>query len=186
MRDLGLTSKVLALHDAFTDAHIAHAIGGAIALAYYGEPRATADIDVNVFVPETEGESVLRVVGGLGAAVQTALRDVLRDGQCRVMWGQTPVDLFFATLPFNQAMARAVRIVPLAGRDIPILAAEHLIVCKALFNRPKDWPDIAQMLLGVPDLRVAEIRSWMNQLVGADDGRAQRLETLIAEYLGDV
>ena len=30
--------------------------------------------------------------------------------------------------------------------DIPILAPEHLIVCKAVFDRPKDWLDIEEML----------------------------------------
>jgi hypothetical protein len=30
--------------------------------------------------------------------------------------------------------------------EIPILAPEHLIVCKVVFNRPKDWLDIEEMI----------------------------------------
>jgi len=48
---LGLTAKILALHQALTEADIAHAFGGALALAFCTEePRATQDIDVNVFL----------------------------------------------------------------------------------------------------------------------------------------
>ena len=38
-----LPGKILATHDAL--AEVDHAFGGAIALAYYAEPRATVDID---------------------------------------------------------------------------------------------------------------------------------------------
>ena len=42
---------VLAVHDHLIGAGVEHAFGGALALAYYAEPRATADVDVNVFAP---------------------------------------------------------------------------------------------------------------------------------------
>jgi len=42
-----LPEKVVAIDSALTG--LPHAFGGALALAYYAEPRATVDIDVNVF-----------------------------------------------------------------------------------------------------------------------------------------
>ena len=36
-------------------------------------------------------------------------------------------------------LSRSVRFGPV---DMQILAPEHLIVCKAIFDRPKDWLDI--------------------------------------------
>ena len=36
---------------------------------------------------------------------------------------------------------------PFADDTVPILAPEHLAVCKAMFDRPKDWMDIEQMLI---------------------------------------
>ncbi|MGQ0465928.1 MAG: hypothetical protein ACT4QG_11470, partial [Sporichthyaceae bacterium] len=45
----GLLDKVVSIHEALDDAGIAHAFGGALALAFHVEhPRATADIDVNI------------------------------------------------------------------------------------------------------------------------------------------
>ncbi len=46
---LTLAKRVLAIDHALSS--IPHAFGGALALAYYAEPRATIDIDLNVFVP---------------------------------------------------------------------------------------------------------------------------------------
>ena len=36
-----LPEKVLVIHEAFGDARIPYALGGALALAYYADPRAT-------------------------------------------------------------------------------------------------------------------------------------------------
>jgi hypothetical protein len=47
-----LPEKIVAIDEAL--AEIPHAFGGALALAYYAEPRATVDIDINVFIPATE------------------------------------------------------------------------------------------------------------------------------------
>jgi hypothetical protein len=51
-----LDEKILAVGDALSRAGIPHAFGGALALAYYATPRATIDIDLNVFLPTTEAE----------------------------------------------------------------------------------------------------------------------------------
>ena len=59
-----LPEKILAVHDAL--GALPHAFGGALALAYYAEPRATIDIDLNVFVPPTQAAAVLGVLGPLG------------------------------------------------------------------------------------------------------------------------
>ena len=49
MSALTLALRVLAIEGAL--AEIPHAFGGALALAYYAEPPATIDIDLNLFVP---------------------------------------------------------------------------------------------------------------------------------------
>ena len=37
------------------DNDIEYAIGGALALGYYATPRATVDVDINIFVPPRTG-----------------------------------------------------------------------------------------------------------------------------------
>jgi hypothetical protein len=176
-------AKVLGAHHALDAAGLAHALGGAIALGYYAVPRATVDIDLNVFVNETQAGAALVALAARGVDTAGAEAQIARSGQCRVMWDRTPVDLFFTNMAFHEAMARSVRQVPFAGEPVPILSAEHLLVCKALFDRHKDWLDIEQMLVSLADLRVAEVRRWMVEIAGEDDGRTTRLDALIREML---
>jgi hypothetical protein len=103
---------------------------------------------------------------------------VERDGQCRLRWGNTPIDLFFAYDALHDAMRRAVRNEPFGETRIPILAPEHLLVCKAIFNRPKDWLDIEQMMVCVEELDTDEVGVWLDRIVGADDPRRERFDRL--------
>ncbi len=77
-------------------------------------------------------------------------------------------------------MRRARRKEPFAGKTIPVLSPEHLLICKALFNRPKDWLDIEQIVVGVDELDVEEVRSWLDRIVGGDDPRRKRVERVLA------
>jgi Nucleotidyl transferase AbiEii toxin, Type IV TA system len=174
MSTLSLAGRVVALHTAL-DA-VPHAFGGALALAYYAEPRATIDIDVNVFVPTERFDDVATPLRALGVTVDDPAADlVARDGQARVWWDTTPVDLFFSYDAFHAAAARDRRTVPFADTEIPILAPEHLVVCKAVFNRARDWVDIDAMLELGRGLDTAEVLRWVGRLAGDEDPRYERL-----------
>ena len=56
---------------------------------------------------------------------------------------------------------------------------EHLLACKALFDRPKDWLDIEQMLLTVDDLDARDALRWVERGAGETDHRPNRLRDLI-------
>lgn len=173
-----LPEKVVAIDRAL--ASIPHAFGGALALAYYAEPRATLDIDVNVFVDVDRAHDVFGPLGDLGVNVASAERPTERDGQVRVLWGDTPVDLFFAYDRFHHAAAQAVETVPFGDVTIPILAVEHLVVCKVVFDRPKDWLDIETVLdLGTP-IEAGEVLRWVGRILGDDDRRYDRIAALLA------
>ena len=153
-----------------------------MALAYYAEPRATIDIDLNVFVPVDRYPDVAAPLGQLGAATDdpSVAELVRRDGQARVMWDMTPVDLFFSYDAFHDAASSARQFVPFGDGTIPILAAEHLIVCKAVFNRPKDWVDIDAILAADPPLDVAEVMRWVGRIAGDNDPRFERIAAVIS------
>lgn len=178
MRSPTLAERVLAIDEAL-DA-VPHAFGGALALAYYAEPRATIDIDVNVFVPADRRTTVTEPLAGIGVTVdEEALELIARDGQARLWWDDTAVDLFFAYDPFHDAAAKARRTVPFADTQIPILGPEHLVICKVVFNRAKDWVDIdAMRSLGGP-LDTAEVLRWVGRIAGDDDPRYERIATLL-------
>lgn len=174
-----LAERIVAVDRALTD--VPHAFGGALALAYYAEPRATIDIDVNLFVTPDHFADVAAPLRELGAAVDdpATAELVAHDGQVRVMWDHTPLDLFFAYDPFHLAAAEAHRTVPFAEGRIPILAAEHLVVCKVVFDRLKDWVDIEAVLeldsVGDP----AEVLRWVARTVGDEDPRFTRIAQLL-------
>ncbi len=176
-----LPDKILAIHEALAEAKIPHAIGGAIALAYYAEPRSTIDIDVNVFVTTERWREVIDALAPLGIDVaQVDPAALERNRQCRLWWEHNAVDLFFAHDPIHQAMRKEARRVPFADTTIPILSPEHLAVCKAIFDRRKDWLDIEQMLIATDELDVKEIEGWLERMVGHSDPRIQRLSELAA------
>lgn len=176
---LTLAQRVLAIELALCD--IPHAFGGALALAYYAEPRSTIDIDVNVFVPTKRFTEVAKPLVKLGAAADdpSIAEIVRRDGQVRVMWDATPIDLFFSYDPFHDAAGAARHSVPFGDGTIPILAAEHLVVCKAVFNRPRDWVDIDSMVAAEADIDTAEVLRWVARIVGDEDPRYNRIAALL-------
>lgn len=180
-----LSEKLLLLEAGFAGRRIAHAFGGAIALAYYATPRATIDIDVNVFVPVERAGEVLALLEALGAdplPKQERAR-LERDGQARVSWSGTPVDLFFSYDAFHESCLARLRRVPF-GEDesIHVLAPEDLLVFKAIFARDKDWRDIDELVYAMGDeLDAAYARNWLGRILGAEDPRTLRFAQALGE-----
>lgn len=177
MTRLSLAEKVLAVDRAL--AELPRAFGGAIALAYYAEPRGTIDIDLNIFVDVDRLDDVAAAFARIDVSLDDAATAIRRDGQARVIWDGTPLDLFFAYDAFHYAAAAQRRLVPFADAIIPVLAPEHLVVCKVLFNRPKDWVDIEAMLELGTALDAAEVLRWVGRLAGDDDARYDRIAALL-------
>jgi hypothetical protein len=177
---ISFPEKVVAIDGALTAAKVPHAIGGAIALIYYTEPRVTADIDVNVFVGTDRWPEVKAALREIGVDVAADERALTRDGQVRLWWERNPVDLFFSYDPFHDEMEGATRRVPFGDARISILGPEHLAICKAIFDRPKDWLDLEAMLAFTDPLDIELIRSWLTRMVGPGDERLQKLDALVA------
>ena len=89
-----LADRIVAVHRGMEAAGLLHAFGGALALAWCTQrARGTIDIDVNVFVGTDRLDDVL---AALPAQVVCAAGDrelLVRDGQARLWWERTPVDL---------------------------------------------------------------------------------------------
>jgi hypothetical protein len=177
MSELG--DRLLAVHDALDVARIPHAIGGAIALGYCTlEPRGTRDLDVNVFVGPDRVKDVFASLPEAVAISGLSLEHAERDGQVRLWWEQTPIDLFFNVLPFHDQVATEVRQVYFEDRTIPVLGCTALAVFKAMFDRPRDWVDIEAMV-EARSLDVDEAIQWIRAMVG-DDERVEKLAALRA------
>jgi len=174
---IGLADRMLAVHDALREANFPHAIGGAIALGYCTiEARGTQDVDVNVFVPTSRAREVMAAMPD-GVRVRGQDVDAAeRDGQVRLLWDDTPIDLFFSVLPFHDAVARNIRHVAFGDRTIPVLDCTALAIFKAFFGRSRDWVDIEAMI-EARSLDVDEAIRWIREMLG-DDPRIERLSEL--------
>lgn len=184
MSEPSLPEKLLSIDARLETARLPHAFGGALALAYYATPRATIDIDVNVFVDAARAGEVFDALAPLGVAGPDAreAERLRRDGQARLHWGRTPIDLFFAYDPFHEACLARRRVVPFGeGETIHVLAAEDLVVFKAIFDRAKDWRDIDELVFAMnDDLDAAWILNWLERIVGRDDARFARCREALA------
>jgi len=69
---------------------------------------------------------------------------------------------------------------PFGEATLPILSPEHLAVCKAMFDRTKDWLDIEQILVATDPIDLAEIEAWLRRMVGESDPRLVKLEEIKA------
>jgi hypothetical protein len=160
---------------------VPHQFGGAIALAWYRSPRATTDIDLNITLSPEEAEPVLGALSHLGVGVtQSERATIARDGQARLDWDGSYLDLFFATLDLHREMAANSREVEFGPVSIPILSPEHLIVCKAIFDRPKDWVDIEEIVTWGTEVDGGQVLGWIDVVLGEDSDQHTRLEQLLA------
>jgi hypothetical protein len=170
-----LAERLLELHRSLDATDVPHAFGGAIALAYWTlDPRGTSDIDVNVFLPAEECPIGLAALpAGIEQPPGTA-EAIAREGQLRLWWAGTPVDVFFDYVPLHADAARNAQIVEFAGTAIPILGPVELTVFKAMFDRTRDWADIEAMA-SAHTLDFAAIEIALRTLIEDDDPRFARL-----------
>ena len=175
----GISSRIVAAHEMLDSLSVPHQFGGAIALAWYRSPRATTDIDLNITLAPSEAEPILGALRHLGVSVSEADRvTIARDGQARLDWDGSYLDLFFATLDLRREMAERSRQVNFGPVPIPILAPEHLIVCKAIFDRPKDWVDVEEVLAWGTEVESATVLGWIGELLGSESAQYVRLSEL--------
>ena len=175
---MNLAERIVQLHHALATAEIAHGFGGALALAWCTErARATIDIDINVFVDVGEAEAVFAALPGGIAVTDHDRETIARDGQTRLWWDQTPVDIFFNTTDFHVDASTRVRVEDFAGAAVPFLACRDLAVFKAFFNRTKDWADLEAMH-AAGSLHVELVLGVLAHYLGANDERIERLRSL--------
>lgn len=81
---------------------IDYAVGRALALGFWGEPRGTLDIDVTLFVSPREPGVCVNYLLAVGCELSAAAarRSLAEDGFCRVEFQGTRVDVFLPTRVF--------------------------------------------------------------------------------------
>jgi hypothetical protein len=172
---VSVEQRLKRLHQSLSRKRIPHAFGGAIALGFCVEdPRGTVDLDVNVFVGVDAAKKVFDALPRGVNRTTADLERAIRDGQVRLRWGDTPIDLFFSYHPFHEQARSRTRLVPFVGTQIRVLNCTDLAVFKALFGRSKDWVDI-ETAAAAGSVDRAAVSRWISELLGSDDPRLRQL-----------
>lgn len=184
-RDRGAAEAAQRIADALEVAGFSYAIGGALALAIAGVPRGTADVDVNVFVPEERARDVIGVLAALGIEIDAehAVARAERDGMFVGRWDGMRIDAFLPSIPFAYEAERTrIRITDTTGWSGWFLSAEALAVFKLLFFRGKDIVDLERLVAVRPELDRSYVRRWIVEMMGEDDERTRRWDEIVAGY----
>jgi hypothetical protein len=178
---------VVAVHDLLQGRGEAHAFGGALALAYYAEPRGTIDVDVNVFVPFERAPEIVAGLEELGFAPERPPDQWLPVAGVRLVQAAGPatLDLFFSLDERYDEIAGRVRRFPFGADqvELPFLSADDLAVFKLSFGRDKDWVDLRRLAMSRADLDLEYVE---RQLIGLRGPtmypRLARLRRLVREH----
>lgn len=173
-----LSAKIVALHKALAKAQLPHAFGGALALAWCTQrARGTIDIDLNAFVTIDHADLLLRALPKPITWQPKDARALRGEGQIRMWWDKTPVDLFLNTTELHEDLVNRIRWEKFAGQMIPFVSCTDLAIFKAFFNRTKDWADLEEMH-SAGTLNAGRVIAAVAQHLGAADERVARLQAI--------
>lgn len=118
---------------------------GAYALAAYGYPRATKDIDIWLHAGERNAPRILSALRRFGAPLeQTTASDFLQEGTV-LQIGVAPRRIDLTTqidgVRFEDAYARKM-MVDIEGMRLPVISKEDLVANKLASGRPQDLVDV--------------------------------------------
>jgi len=165
-----------------------YALGGAIALGYWGTPRGTVDVDLTIYLPPEQPSQCVSLLRDIGCTVSAAeATESLREhGFCRVTFFGTRVDVFLPIIPFYKEARRRRKRLELASQPIMVWDAESLVVFKMMFFRRKDLADVEEVLR-TQDAQFDRlwVREQLIDMYGKRDPRLAAWDDLVREVSAD-
>ena len=161
-----------------------YALGGAIALGYWGTPRGTVDVDLTIYLPPEQPSRCVSLLQDIGCTVAAAaaVESLREHGFCRVAFLGTRLDVFLPIVPFYEAARLRRKRLELAQQPIMVWDAESLVVFKMMFFRRKDLADVEQVLPGAgAQLDRPWIREQLVGMYGARDPRLSAWDDVVGE-----
>lgn len=143
-----LEKALLDIAALFEKHKIKYMVIGGLANAKWGQPRATLDIDITVWVSDNEIKNVVSMLEGSYALLVDKPLEFIR--QTRVLPLKTHqdqrIDIIFGALPFErQAIERALK-VEIGKASANFCTPEDLILFKIISERPRDLEDVKGIL----------------------------------------
>ena len=161
-----------------------YALGGAIALSCWAEPRGTVDVDVSRYLPVNDLGQTIATLHNVGAEFSSteARESLTTHGFCRVEFQGRRLDVFLPiSVIYEMARPRRQRR-QIGPREAYVWDAETLCVFKMMFFRRKDLADVEAILR---TQGAALDRAWVEaallDLYGQRDPRISQWRELVAE-----
>jgi hypothetical protein len=130
---------------AFNAANVRFLVVGAYALALYGRPRATGDLDVWIDATPENATRVMQALAAFGAPLtDVTVEDFSREGvvfQIGVPPGRIDILTQLTGLAFDEAWPGRLRR-PFGDVDVDFIGREAFLRNKRATGRPKDLGDI--------------------------------------------
>jgi predicted nucleotidyltransferase len=129
-------------------ARVDYLLIGGYAVAYYGYPRATADLDIWVAVSDNNARKLVRVLKDFGFDLPNLRSEIFLEKDRIVRFGEPPLRIEILTnisgVSFDDCFARRAR-VRLDGLRVNLISFQDLKKNKAASGRPKDLDDLTEL-----------------------------------------
>lgn len=190
MRDRlsSLVDAIEALIDSLEKSSLDYAFGGAIALSAWAEPRATTDIDLNLWIEEDALVEAIRSIEPAGVAVDlsSARGQIESRGMFTGRIQGYRLDVFVPSIPFYAEALQRRRRLRILDRDTWVLSPECLAVFKLLFFRAKDLVDLGRMVeIQGAALDRSFVRKSVASMMGDTDERVRAWDEIVSRYDSD-
>lgn len=164
---------------------IEYALGGALAYGVWALPRATRDVDLNIFLPPEKLAPALKVLANAGVQFDAAEaeRRAADEGMFVGWMGACRIDVFIPSIPFSWEALRTRMLVPAGSQSAWFLSAESLSFFKMMFFRSKDIADVERLLASMGKrLDAPYVRHWLVETMGEGDVRVSKWDELCADF----
>ncbi len=185
-----LALQLRALDKCLRSQRIQYAIIGGIAVSLYGEPRFTADIDVNVLLDKRKVGDFLKTSAGFGfyPLVEYIGKMAEETGVLALKFqkGETSgrLDVILAENLLEHAAIRRSVLKKIATTKVRVASPEDLVLHKIASSRPRDLEDLKGILARQKgNLDIRYIDRWLKRIDSVDkkSGLLRKFHQLILQ-----
>ncbi len=173
--------SIIAIQSLLQRNQIPSIVIGGVAIAAWGEPRVTRDVDLKILMGRQDADRLMHILSKNYTALIADPGEALRKRGMLFMQDTlgTRLDLLLAETPFDQvAIQRGLEFEIEPGTFFRVCSPEDLIIYKLISTRLRDHEDASGVLRrqgGALDDRY--VIGWLEQFEKALDD-----STLVAEY----
>ncbi|KPK42171.1 MAG: hypothetical protein AMJ78_03465 [Omnitrophica WOR_2 bacterium SM23_29] len=166
-----LKTQLLTLVKFLSLANIEYVILGGLAVSVYGEPRFTADIDVNIFLEKKKLNGFLKKAKlyGFYPIPKNINKFVKETGVIPMKFSKGTVigrcDFIIAENAIEKLSLKRAKIKKIDSTKVRFVSPEDLIIHKITAGRPRDIEDVRGILLRQQKkLDISYIQYWLKML----------------------